>query len=143
LSIPPPWPASCLPTPLTTAPAPSPSGPTINNKPFVDFGLDGGGGAGGAVTVVGGAGYRSGWHEDQSLEPPLFRRRGLGAGGMGGGGGGGGPQGGDWEPRALGSALCPPAAGPQTPDSGLWSSDLVQSPLTPFHAFMHIDSGAL
>jgi len=27
------------------------------------------------------------WHEDQSLEPPLFRRRGLGAGGMGGGGG--------------------------------------------------------
>jgi len=53
-------PASCLPTPLTTAPAPSPSGPTINNKPFVDFGLDGGGGAGGAVTVVGGAGYRSG-----------------------------------------------------------------------------------
>jgi len=60
LSNPPPWPASCLPTPLTTAPAPSPSGPTINNKPFVDFGLDGGGGAGGAVTVVGGAGYRSG-----------------------------------------------------------------------------------
>jgi len=41
------------------------------------------------------------------------------------------------------SALCPPAAGPQSPDSGLWSSDLVQSPLTPFHAFMHIDSGAL
>lgn len=54
----------------------------------MDFGLDGGGGAGGAVTVVGGAGYRSeAWHEDQSPEPPLFQR-GIADGGAGIAGGG-------------------------------------------------------
>jgi len=81
---------ACLlpPTPPVCRPVFAHSGPTINNKPFVDFGLDGGGGAGGAVTVVGGAGYRSeAWHEDQSPEPPLFQR-GIADGGAGIAGGG-------------------------------------------------------
>lgn len=68
-----------------------PLSPTINNKPFVDFGLDGGGGAGGA-------GYRSGLarrskspdrhcssgknvrREEARRSSPTSRRR-LGAGG--------------------------------------------------------------